>query len=92
MKFAYIYKYILPRWGTFAKELKVATSVMQSSSNELRTSVSESVNCKQKGKEGDSFGVRFPTDVKLTGFRSQLEAFRVSSHTEDLWYNETVYL
>ena len=30
----------------------------------------------------------FP-QVKLTGFRSQLEASRVSSNTNELWYNET---
>ena len=37
-------------------------------------------------------GVRCPTDVKSNGFRSQLEASRWSSHTEELWYNETVCL
>ena len=29
--------------------------------------------------------------VKLGGFRSQLQASYVSSHTEELWHNETVY-
>ena len=28
--------------------------------------------------------------VKLGGFWSQLQASYVSSHTEELWYNETV--
>ena len=30
--------------------------------------------------------------VKLGGFRFQLEASCVSSHTEELWYNETICL
>ena len=30
--------------------------------------------------------------LKLGGFRSQLQASYVSSHTEKLWYNETVCL
>ena len=30
------------------------------------------------------------SNVKLSGFRSQLQASYVSSHTEELWYNETV--
>ena len=30
--------------------------------------------------------------INLVGFRSQLEASCVSSHTEELWYNETVCL
>ena len=29
-------------------------------------------------------------NVKLGGFRSQLQASYMSSHTEELWYNETV--
>ena len=32
------------------------------------------------------------SSVKLGGFRSQLQASYVSSHTEELWYNETVFL
>ena len=32
------------------------------------------------------------SNVKLYGFRSQLQASHVSSHTEKLWYNETVCL
>ena len=33
---------------------------------------------------------RYDSNVKLGGFRSQLQASYVSSHTEELWYNETV--
>ena len=29
------------------------------------------------------------SDVKLGGFRPQLQASYVSSHTEELWYNKT---
>ena len=32
------------------------------------------------------------SNVKLGKFRSQLKVAYVSSHTEDLWYNETVCL
>ena len=32
------------------------------------------------------------SNLKLGGFRSQLQASYVSSHTEELWYNETVCL
>ena len=32
------------------------------------------------------------SNVKLVGFQYQLEASYVSSHTEELWYNETVCL
>ena len=32
------------------------------------------------------------SNVKLGGFRSQLQASYVSSHIEVLWYNETVCL
>ena len=31
-------------------------------------------------------------NVILSGFRSQLQASYVSSHTEELWFNETVCL
>ena len=37
-------------------------------------------------------GVRGWPDVEFSWFRSRLEAPRVSSHTEALWYNETVFL
>ena len=30
------------------------------------------------------------SNVKLGGFRSQLQASYMSNHTEELWYNETV--
>ena len=30
------------------------------------------------------------SNVKLGGFRSQLQVSYESSHTEELWYNETV--
>ena len=32
------------------------------------------------------------SNVKLARFQSQLQASYVSSHTEELWYNETVCL
>ena len=32
------------------------------------------------------------TKVKLGGFRSQLQASYVCTHTEEFWYNETVSL
>ena len=32
------------------------------------------------------------SNIKLGRFRSQLQASYVSSHTEELWYNETVCL
>ena len=32
------------------------------------------------------------SNVKLGRFQSQLQASYVSSHTEELWYNETVCL
>ena len=32
------------------------------------------------------------SSVKLEGFRSQIQASYMSSHTEELWYNETVCL
>ena len=32
------------------------------------------------------------SSVKLGGFRSQFQASYVSSHTEELWYNETACL
>ena len=40
----------------------------------------------------NSLNVRYPTDVNLTGFLSQLEVSLVPKHTEELWYNETVRL
>ena len=32
------------------------------------------------------------SNIKLGGFQSQLQASNMSSHTEKLWYNETVCL
>ena len=32
------------------------------------------------------------SNFKLGGFRSQLQASYVSSHTVELWYNETICL
>ena len=32
------------------------------------------------------------SNIKLGGFRSQLQASYMTSHTEELWYNETVGL
>ena len=31
------------------------------------------------------------SNINVGGFRSQLQASYVSSHTEELWYNETLY-
>ena len=36
------------------------------------------------------YGVRYPTDVKSAGFQSQQKAYHLCSHTEELWYNETI--
>ena len=41
-------------------------------------------------KNDDYSWVRYPTDVKSADFRSQLEASHESTHTEQLWYNESV--
>ena len=40
------------------------------------------------------FAERYDTksNVKLSGFQSQLHVSYVSSHTEELWFNETVCL
>ena len=40
----------------------------------------------------DSSRVRYLIDVKSAGFQSQLKVSHVSSHTEELWYNEKVSL
>ena len=34
----------------------------------------------------------YQADIKLAVFWSQLEASRMSSHNDELWYNETVFL
>ena len=43
-------------------------------------------------KKDDNLGVRYQTDVKLAGFRSQLKTSFLSSHSKELWCNETVCL
>ena len=43
-------------------------------------------------KNNDGSRVRYLTNVKLAEFRSQLAVSRVSSHIEELWYNETACL
>ena len=64
---------------------------MQSSSHELSTPVTDSVyvNIHLKNSFADTendviSGVSYPTDVKSAGFLFQLEACRVSSHTDEL--------
>ena len=86
------------------KEFTVATGVMESSSNELSTSVSDSAKCKQTKvntyalipelmlSRKLNLWVCQQLHVKLSGFHSRLRASRVSSHTEELWYIETVCL
>ena len=37
-------------------------------------------------------GLCYQADVKLAGFQFQFEASRVSGHTDELWYEETVCL
>ena len=73
---------------------------MQSSSHELSSPIADSVYVKKYlrknsftyAEKDDSYGLRYPTDVRSAGFQSQVEAYRVSSHSEELWYNETVSL
>ena len=68
---------------------------MQSSSRELSAVLADCVyidnylpkNSFAYAKNEDSSEIRYPTDLKS---RSQLEVSRVSSHTEELWYNKTV--
>ena len=86
------------RKNNLVTELTVTTRVMQSSFNELSSSVADSVKCKQK--EIDKYtlnslpyvGVLDSCGIMLSGWRSQLEASRVSSYIDELWYYETVYL
>ena len=40
--------------------------------------------------QAEQYGTK--SNVKLGGFQPQLQASNVSSHTEELWYNETVCL
>ena len=77
---------------------------MQNSSHKLSTPVAIKRICKQKknntytlnpiayAKVADISAVRYPTCVKSAGFWSQLEASLVSYHSDELWYNETVFL
>ena len=44
------------------------------------------------GVNDESSGEWYPTEFTSVGFRSQIQASRVSSHTEELWYNERVCL
>ena len=84
---AYIYIYIYSvstLYSTLAKELMVATRVMQDSSNKVSTSFSDSVKCKQK--EINTFtlnsqacvgfiltvGLCYQADIKLAECRFQL--------------------
>ena len=98
----YIYIYICDprRLSTLAKELTVATHVIQSSSNKLSTPVSVSVNVNKRKINSytfkffrllwDCWWLCYQADVKLIGLQSQLEASLVSSHTNELWFNEIV--
>ena len=65
------------------------------SSHKLSNLVAESVyvniylkNTFSYTENANSSGVRYPTNIKSTGFRSKLEASRMSSHTEELCYNK----
>ena len=75
---------------------------MQSYSNELSTSVADSVKCKQTKVDTYALnsradvdlhtgsGVCHQPDIKLGRFRPRLETSHVSVHTEELLYNEIV--
>ena len=97
--FMFTYIYTLPsgwRGHTLAKELTAATRIMQSSSCELSTLVSSKTQCKQA--KATTWCLIIPklsdtkSNVKLGRFQSQLEASCVSSHSDELWYNERVCL
>ena len=90
---------MLPAWGlsTQAKELIAAIRVIQSSSNELSTLLSDSAKSKQTKANTKCVIIPELTDVtemaeqldtksslKLSGLRSQLEASCVFSPTEEL--------
>ena len=83
--------------SNLAKELTVTTRVLQRSSNELSTSLSVSVNCKQMETFNSytldslvyvgllvAVSLYHQADVKLAGFLSQLQESRMSSHTDEL--------
>ena len=91
--------------STLTKEFTAATHIMQSSSTELSTLVSgkakmltnESYYLMSYNSRVDVVRLlaeRCDTksNIKLGGFRSQLQASYVFSHTEELWFNETVCL
>ena len=91
-----------PGLSSLAKELRVTTSVIQSSLNELRTSISDSIKCKQTKVNtytlnsltcvlsAIGWGVCYWSDVKFGGFRFQLETSRQSSYNEESWYKEII--
>ena len=70
-----------------AKEITVATHMVQSSSNELSTPISVSINVNKR--KINIYTLKFQAyvetadscKVKLAGFRSQFETFHMSSHT-----------
>ena len=72
---------------------------MQSCSHELRTPVADCVYVKYIRKKIPSIMLRmtialgYPIDVKLAGFRSQLEVSLVSSHTDEtVCLRMTIYI
>ena len=82
-----------------SEELPLASyAQMQSSSHELRTPVADRVyvyiyiskNSFAYVEDDGCSVVKYPTGMKSAGFRFPLEVFRVSSHSEELWYKETV--
>ena len=90
--------------NTLVKELTAATCVIQSSSNELSTSVSDSIKCKQKESNTCKLncffalgvvmavGLCYQTDLMLVAFWARRGASRMSSYTDEWWYKETVCL
>ena len=97
--------YTLPTtgWALCRRNITVATRLMQSTSNELSTSVSDSAKSKQLKLDTYpliskliwrcKLGIRVchQLDIKLDGFRFRLGASHASSHIEELWYNEAVW-
>ena len=84
-------------WGIYRLTHKLK---INSSSHELSISAIHWIICKKysvknsfTNHENDNgSGVRYQTAEKSAGFISQLEASCMSSHTEELWSNETVCL
>ena len=101
-----IYACTPPTWllSSLAKELMAATRIMQITSNEFSTPVSESAKCKQTKSYTCALtfwvDIQSPNDwtvynwsnIKIGRFWSHLEVSSVSSHTKELWCNETVCL